>query len=176
VRSCFRECLRLYEREQFEHVSVGSRWETLPEFERRLHRYVRDRIIVQWEIDVLTPMPQVRERAYAEEQHCPQRQAQETWNAIQDLRPKRGTLGPEEVFAALWQRRVQVVLEEPDVARPGYRCLACSRLRLSGGACIECGGVLAAVPDVYEEAVHEGHRRMGVWRGHLGVGSASGRR
>ena len=35
--------LRLYEREPFEHLIIGGRWETLPQFESHLHRYLRDR-------------------------------------------------------------------------------------------------------------------------------------
>jgi hypothetical protein len=70
-------------------------------------------------------------------------------------RPQRGALGPDEVFAALWQGRVQALLVEPKVVRPGFRCSACGRLQLSGGQCVECGGPLAAVPDVFEEAVQE---------------------
>jgi len=45
---------------------------------------------------------------------------QEVWKTIQDLRPKRGALGPEEVFAALWGRRVQALLMEPGVNRAGF--------------------------------------------------------
>ncbi|MGZ3353559.1 MAG: baeRF10 domain-containing protein [Isosphaeraceae bacterium] len=148
--------LRLLQREPFEDLIIGGLWETLPGFESRLHRYLRDRIVARWDIDVQhTSTTQVLERTRQQEQELLERQAQDTWKAIQDMRPQRGALGPEEVFAALWQRRVQIMLEEPDAARPGFHCTACGRLSLSDGPCVECGGKKADVPEVYQEAVHE---------------------
>ncbi len=44
--------LRLLQRKPFEHLIIGGLWETLPEFEGRLHRYLRDRIVARWDIDV----------------------------------------------------------------------------------------------------------------------------
>lgn len=57
------KALRLYEWEPFEHLVIGGLWETLPQFEGHLHRYLRDRIIARWDIDVRTPTPQILERA-----------------------------------------------------------------------------------------------------------------
>lgn len=149
--------LRQYEREPFRPLIIGGRWETLPQFESHLHRYLRDRIVARWEMDVRAPTPQVLERALQEEQNVLKRQAQEIWKAIQDERPKRGALGPEEAFKALWEQRVQALLVEPDVGRPGFRCAVCGRLQQGGGSgsCVECGGKPAEVPDVFEEAAHQ---------------------
>jgi peptide subunit release factor 1 (eRF1) len=147
--------LRLLQREPFEHLIIGGRWETLPQFEGHLHHYLRDRIVARWEIDVHTPTPRIEERARQEEQQFLQRQAQDIWKAIQDERPRRGALGPEETFAALWQRRVQALLAEPGAARPGFRCSVCGRLHLNGGPCLECGGKMTEIPEVFEEAVHD---------------------
>jgi len=150
------KALRLLEREPFEHLIIGGLWETLPQFEQRLHRYLRDRIVARWDIDVMhTPTTEVRERAQREEEELLRRQAQDTWKAIQDYRPQRGAVGPEEVFAALWGRRVQTMLEEPDVVRPGFRCTSCGRLQLDDGPCVECGGKKDEVRDIFEEAVLE---------------------
>jgi peptide subunit release factor 1 (eRF1) len=147
--------LRLFEWEPFAHLIIGGRWETLPQFESRLHRYLRDRIVTRWEIDVHTLLPQIRERVLQEEQKVLERQAQSIWKAIQDDRPHRGALGLEETVAALWQRRVQSLLVDPRGTRPGFRCSVCSRLHLINGACFECGGKVADVPDVFEEAIHD---------------------
>jgi peptide chain release factor subunit 1 len=149
------KALRMFEWEPFDHLVIGGRWETLPQFESHLHRYLRDRIVARWEIDVHAPTPQVRERARQEEQQVLQRQAQHIWKTIQDERPQRGALGPDEVFAALWQRRVQALLVEPGVRRAGFRCSVCGRLDRKSGPCVECGGKMAEVPDILEEAVHD---------------------
>jgi peptide subunit release factor 1 (eRF1) len=149
--------LRLLRREPFEHLIIGGLWETLAQFEGRLHRYLRDRIVARWDIDVQhTPTPQIEERARQEEQQVLQRQARDTWAAIQDQRPYRGSLGTREVFEALWARRVQTMLVDPDASRPGFRCSACGLLSLDAGACVECGSEKKAeIPDVYEESVRD---------------------
>ena len=93
---------RLLRREPFEHLILGGLWETLPQFEARLHRYLRDRIVARWDIDVQhTPTPQIEERACQEEGQFLLRKARDTWAAIQDHRPSLGALGPAEVFSAL---------------------------------------------------------------------------
>jgi peptide chain release factor subunit 1 len=147
--------LRLFQREPFEHLIIGGLWEALPQFESHLHCYLRDRIVARWEIDVHAPTPQIQQRARQEEAKVLERQARDIWQKIQDYRPQRGALGPEETFAALWQRRVQALLEESGASRQGFRCSVCGRLHLNGGACVECGGKMTDVPDVMEEAVHE---------------------
>jgi peptide subunit release factor 1 (eRF1) len=149
------ETLRLLQREPFEHLIVGGLWEHLPEFEGHLHRYLRDRIVARWDIDVHTPAPQVLERALQEEQNVLKQQAKGIWKSIQDNRARRGALGPEETFAALWQRRVQALLIEPGVSYAGFRCRSCGRLHFSGGPCVECGGKMAEIADVYDEALHD---------------------
>jgi peptide subunit release factor 1 (eRF1) len=147
---------RLLRREPFEHLIIGGLWETLPQFEGRLHRYLRDRVVARWDIDVQhTPTPRIEERARQEEQQFLENEARDVWNSIQDLLPQRGALGPDEVFAALWQRRVQTLLVEPDATRPGFRCSVCGRLSLKNGPCVECGGQTAEVGNAYEEAVHD---------------------
>ncbi len=149
------ETLRLLQREPFEHLIVGGLWAHLPEFEGHLHRYLRDRVVARWDIDVHTPAPQVLERALQEEQNVLKQQAQGIWKSIQDNRTGRGALGPEETFAALWQRRVQALLLEPGVRYAGFRCRSCGRLHFSGGPCVECGGKMTEVEDVYDEALHD---------------------
>jgi peptide chain release factor subunit 1 len=147
--------LRLFEREPFDHLIIGGLWEILPQFEDHLHRYLRDRIVARWEIDVHAPTPQVFERAQQEEQQVLDRQARAIWTTIQEFRPQRGALGPEEVLAALWGRKVQSLLIEPDLAGPGFRCSVCGRLTAKDGPCPECRGQVAETPDVFEEVVHD---------------------
>lgn len=147
--------LRLLRKEPFEHLIIGGLWETLPQFEHRLHRYLRDRIVARWKIDVHAPTQQILERTRQEEQQFLRRQAEETWKAINDLLPQRGALGADPVFSALWQKRVQTLLVEPNAARSGFRCSVCFRLRLSGEPCIECGGKMVEVEDVFDEALQD---------------------
>lgn len=148
--------LRQFEREPFEHLIIGGRVETLPQFEGRLHRYLRDRVVARWETDVNAPITEIAEKTRAEEQKFREQQARETWKSIQDNRTTRDSVGPEDVFAALWAKQVQTLLVEPEVSKPGYhRCPACGRLTLLGSPCAGCGGSTTPAPDVFDEAVHE---------------------
>ena len=122
--------LRLLRREPFEHLIIGGLWEKLPDFESRLHRYLRDRIVARWKINVDRPTTQIRELARAEEQRLLERQAQEIWNAIQDERPQRGGSGPDEVFTALWQRGADTAPRaQCDAAWLSLRCLRSDELK-----------------------------------------------
>jgi peptide chain release factor subunit 1 len=147
------QVLRLLRLEPFEHLIIGGLWETLQDFESRLHRYLRDRVVARWDIDVHTPTARIRDRAREEEHKFLERQAAETWKAIQEQLPSRGALGPRDTLAALWLRRVQTLLEGPGVSRPGFRCSNCGRLNLTADPCVECGGKMVEVADLYEEAV-----------------------
>ncbi|MER3414776.1 MAG: hypothetical protein C4297_00985 [Gemmataceae bacterium] len=149
------EALALYEKEHFEKVILGGLWETLPQFEARLHRYVRDRVIARWDIAVHTPLDQLAERVRREESNYLASLAAEAWKLIQDRRQQRGAVGPEQTFAALWRQSVQTVLLEPGVGYGGYRCTRCRRLHLSSGPCIECGGAMAPVHNILLEAVQD---------------------
>jgi peptide subunit release factor 1 (eRF1) len=148
--------LRLLEREPFQHLIIGGLWEVLPQFEHRLHRYLRDRIIARWNIDAQhAPDTEVREQAIQQERQDLENQAREIWKDIQDQRPALGALGPDEVFSALWGRRVGSLLAEPNVSRPGFRCTACGRIGLDNGPCAECGGKVAPVSDAFTEAARD---------------------
>lgn len=154
--------MRLFQREPFEHLIIGGRVETLPQFESHLHRYLADRVIARWEIDPETHPAEVQERALQEEQRFQQRQAQQIWKSIQEYRPQRGALGPDEVFAALWQRNVQALLVRPDVVGPGFRCSTCGRLNRKAGPCVECGGITSATKILtYLDWQHTGQKDAG---------------
>ena len=97
---------RSSEREPFEHLIIGGLWEILPQFEGRLHRYLRDRIVARWDIDVQHAHP-------ADRGAGPTGGAADSWSA----RP--GILGRHPGSAA-----------EPRGPGPSR----CSRLSGSGGS------------------------------------------
>jgi peptide chain release factor subunit 1 len=147
--------LRLFQREPFAHLIIGGHGEILSQFESHLHRYLRDRLVARWVLEVRTPLPALQERLREEEQQVLRRQAERLWQTIQAERLLRGALGPEETFAALWQRRVQALLLTDNGHAPGYRCSSCGRLHLHAGPCKECQNQTQEVPDIFEEALHE---------------------
>jgi peptide subunit release factor 1 (eRF1) len=116
--------LRLYRREPFDHLIIGGMPETLSQFENHLHRYLKDRLVARWHLPVRFAVVDVRARAEAEEQAVLNRQAGGLWQTIREAGPQRAALGPEEVFAMLWQRRAHSVLVDPDPADTGMRAAA----------------------------------------------------
>jgi hypothetical protein len=147
--------LRFFQREPFEHFIIGGLWETLPAFEGRLHHYLRDRIVARWDIDVHTPAARILERVRQEEANVLDRQARNIWSLIRDHRPQRAALGADQVFAALWQRRVQALLVQPGAVRSGARCSTCGRMQFSEGPCVECGGETSPISNAFDEAIHD---------------------
>ncbi len=144
--------LRRFEREPFEHLIIGGLREILPTFESYLHRYLRDRVLTRWDIDVHAPLAKIRERACQTEREYLDQAAQSTWQKILD---QPGAQGPEAVFAALWQRRVQTLLVARGARRSGFCCSVCGRLQLSGTQCVECSSAVEGRTDIFEVAVCE---------------------
>jgi peptide subunit release factor 1 (eRF1) len=157
---------RLYRREPFDHLIIGGPQQTLPQFENHLHRCLQSRVAARWQLPVRSAVHDIRTQAQAEEQAVLNQQACGLWQTIREAGPQRAALGPEEVFAMLWQRRAHSVLVDPGRAESGMRCGRCGRLALEEGACPECGGSLAPVSDVFQEVVREAidqsaHVRLG---------------
>lgn len=144
--------LRLWEQEPFRHLIIGGLWEVLPQFERHLHRYLHEHIVARWEISVHAPKEELQRRLEEEEKRLLERQAELIWHELAEAPPERQARGPERVFRALWEQRVGYLLIHPNTHYHGHVCTQCQRLHLSGGPCIECGGSVAHVPDIYEEA------------------------
>src|SRR5205823_3629145 len=113
----------------------------------RLFLYFMDRIEQVAEIHHV----ETNEHRYPQaQQHLLAREAAELWQQIQDTPPQGRGIGPEEVFALLWQRRAKAVLLDPNIVQEARRCQQCGRLVLPNRSdCPECGGLLAAVPDAF---------------------------
>ena len=59
------------------------------------------------------------------------------------------------MFEALWERRVQTLLTDPNASRPGFRCTACGLLSLDAGTCVECGAKKSRSTTSIEEAARD---------------------
>ncbi|MCS7167551.1 MAG: hypothetical protein RMI91_05995 [Gemmatales bacterium] len=146
---------RLWESEPFRYLILGGLWEILPQFETHLHRYLQELVVARWAVPVHVPKTELRARFQEEEKHTLEQQSQRLWQQLLDAPSVQQAFGPEQVFRALWQRRIWYLLVKPNTRYHGHVCPQCSRLHLSGGPCIECGASMATVPDIYEEAVRE---------------------
>lgn len=147
--------LRLWELEPFRYLIVGGLWEVLPQFEAHLHRYLKDLIVARWEMNVHVSSTELRSRLEQEEKRLLEHQAQQLWQQLNSAPTDQQARGPEQVFRALWQKRVWHLLAKPNTRYHGHICKECGRLHLSGGPCIECGATVSHLADIYEEAVRE---------------------
>jgi peptide chain release factor subunit 1 len=148
------ELLKLFRRRPFEHLIIGGLWEVLPEFEQHLHRYLSDRIIARWDLDVFTPPHEVERRAINEESQFLEHQKEETWRAINEQPPNLRAIGLDETLAALWLKQVDTMLVEPNARAAGFRCTLCRRMQREAAKCLECGSETAPVSNLFDEAEH----------------------
>jgi hypothetical protein len=146
------ELLKLFRRRPFEHLIIGGLWEVLPEFEKQLHRYLSERLVARWDLDVFTPPPEVEQRTIDEERQFLERQKEETWQAISNEPPSRRAIGLDETLSALWRQQVDTMLVEPNAREGGVRCKLCGRMQSGAGPCTECGGETAPVANLFDEA------------------------
>ncbi len=143
----------LYQREGFDHLVVGGLHEVLPQFERHLHSYLRDKVIARWDVPVQTiSLTEVLERTEAEERRIEDAHARRIWKQIEERGPARSSHGPEEVFQALWQHRVHALLVDPELRLEAGRCGSCLRTTLLE-RCPECGSAELEKVDGVTEAV-----------------------
>jgi len=142
----------LYQHEPFDHLIVGGLHEVLPQFERHLHSYLREKLIARWDVPVQRiTLNEVLERVRVEEQKIEQAHCERIWAQIERQGPGRSTRGPEHVLEALWQHRVHALLLDPALRLDANKCSNCGRSTLKA-RCPVCGNSSLDTVDAVTEA------------------------
>ncbi|GIW41361.1 MAG: peptide chain release factor 1 [Candidatus Binatia bacterium] len=155
---------REFRRRKFDYVILGGKSDLLPEFERFLHRYVRDRIVARLEMDVDAPVDEVRRRLLEEERRFEERQERVLVAELEEQASKKayGIAGLEGTLQALAAGAVRILLVDDGFTAPGRRCPACGFLSAGDEAqCPICREGLVAVSDIVNEAIEEAYRQGG---------------
>jgi peptide subunit release factor 1 (eRF1) len=138
----------------FDHLVLSGPEEVLPELERELHSYLRDRIVARLSIPITAADEEVRHAVLRVEDQV-ERERESA--RLASLRDRLGTgtavagLGP--VLGALLERRVETLLVSAGFETTGWRCPRCAALAERGRTCLVCSAKMDLVDDVVEEAV-----------------------
>ena len=142
-------------RRGFDHLILAGPEETVTEFERGLHDYLKQRMAAR----ITLPMTATADEVLARSLEIEERLELETERTtIERLRAeaaagRNAVLGLGKVLPALNDGRVDTFVVPFGLESKGYRCTKCARLWSDGGRCPTCGGHLEGIPDVIESAV-----------------------
>ena len=142
----------------FDHLLLGGPGETRPEFEGRLHPYLRERLAGWIDIDVENSSPDdVARSADAKIEEHTRRSEREALERLQEAVAKqgRGTAGLEPTLEALNERRVETLLLMENFDSAGCTCPQCGSVyAVTGGNCPADGTELDCRDNVIENAMH----------------------
>jgi peptide chain release factor subunit 1 len=147
---------RRFRRRPFDGLLIGCPEETCGEVEKRLHPYLRERIVGRIEVDVENTTPDQVLGAAAERMEAEDRRRER--EALDRLAEGLGTggraaAGLDDVLSVLNERRVEILLIEQGLAAPGVVCPNCGWVGAEGSACPVDDTQLEQRDDVIESAV-----------------------
>jgi peptide chain release factor subunit 1 len=144
-----------FKRRGFDHLILAGPEETVTEFERGLHDYLKQRLAARITLPITATADQVLAKSLQIEERLEEQSERST---VERLRAeaaagRQAMLGLPKVLPALNDLRVDTLVVPFGLEAKGYRCTKCERLWTNGGRCPTCGGHLEAIPDVIESAV-----------------------
>src|ERR671934_240110 len=128
---------RRFRRTPFDKLLIGCPEENCGEVEKRLHPYLRERIVGRIDVDVENTTPD---------------------EALDRLEAGvgtggRGVAGLDDVLGMLNERRVEILLFEQGLAAPGVVCATCGWVGAEGSSCPVDDTPLEQRDDIIEAAV-----------------------
>ncbi len=147
---------RRFRRRPFDGLLIGCPEETCGEVEKRLHPYLRERIVGRIDVDVENTTPDQVLEAAAPRMEAEDRRRER--QALDRLAEGLGTggraaAGLDDVLSVLNERRVEILLIEQGLAAPGVVCPNCGWVGAEGSTCPVDDTQLEQRDDVIESAV-----------------------
>lgn len=147
---------RRFRRRPFDKLLIGCPPEQCGEVEKRLHPYLRERIVTRIDVDVENTTPeQVLQAASVEMEKEDTRREREALDRLAEGLGTggRAAAGLDEVLEALNERRVESLLIEQGLTAPGVICPNDGWIGATGSTCPVDGTPLDQREDILEEAV-----------------------
>src|SRR5436190_262990 len=147
---------RRFRRSPFDKLLIGCPEEQCGEVERRLHPYLRERIVGRIEVDVENSTPeQVLEAAAVQMEKEDTRREREALDRLDAGLGTggRGAAGLDEVLETLNERRVEILLIEQGLTAPGVVCPSEGWIGSQGSTCPVDGTPLEQRDDIIEDAI-----------------------
>ena len=147
----------MYKAEPFDRLAVGAPDDLLPELERVMHRYLRERIVGRIAVAPNASEAEVAEAAL-EAEHRAERAEEAA--LVEKMRAgasagKGAVVGVDGVLRALGEHRIATLLVSDGYQAPGWHCDACGRLATRGKTCPDCGAQMRRLDDVVEHTIED---------------------
>jgi peptide chain release factor subunit 1 len=155
VRRAAQVAFALHQERPLDHLIVAAPPELVPELERDLHSYLRDRIAARVTLRASSSVNEIRRVAMEVDAEIERAKHAALVSRLRDrLGAGNGAAaGLADVLSALSERRVETLLVSEGYVVAGWRCDGCNHLAVKGRRCANCQGTMVAIVDVVEEAV-----------------------
>jgi peptide chain release factor subunit 1 len=147
---------RRFRRTPFDKLLIGCPEEQYGEIEKRLHPYLRERIVGRIEVDVENTSPdQVLQAASVAMEKEDTRREREALDRLEEGLGTggRAAAGLDDVLGALNERRVEILMFEQGLDAPGVVCPNCGWVGSEGSNCPVDETPLEQRDDIIETAV-----------------------
>jgi peptide subunit release factor 1 (eRF1) len=147
---------RRFRRTPFDKLLIGCPEEHCGEVEKRLHPYLRERIVGRIDVDVENTTPeQVLDAASIQMEKEDTRREREALDRLAEGlgTGSRGAAGLDEVLGVLNERRVEILMFEQGLNAPGVACPSCGWVGAEGSTCPIDETTLDQREDIIETAV-----------------------
>jgi peptide chain release factor subunit 1 len=147
--------LRYLKRQGFDHLILAGPDETVPELERGLHEYLKQRVAARVTLPMVANLNDVLEKSLQVEEKIEVRREREVVERVvaETGARRNGVTGLEPVLAALNDGRVDTLVVPFGFSSAGMHCPSCGWLGLHGSPCPVCGSATEQVPDIVESGV-----------------------
>jgi peptide chain release factor subunit 1 len=153
-----------FKEKRFDYLVIGGRSDILPEFERCLHSFLIKRLVARLDLDVETPINEIKTQILQIEKDVEQKQEVQLVTRLMEevATGGFGVSGLQDTLKALYVGNIHTLLVEEDFSAPGLECRTCGLLTtVEEKSCPICQGPLEEVPDVVDEAIEEVYRQRG---------------
>lgn len=159
-------------RHGFDSLVIAGHAEILPQVEKSLHPYLRQRIIDRLRLGPESGLPRILEKVI----ECGRRREREQESALlDDLEGRLGrgepaAAGPSGTLGAISKGQVETLLVDESPSAPGYICNECGVISEDSPVCRSCSRRTQPVPDLIDGAIQMTLKRDGKIRHFPGGG------
>jgi len=142
---------------KFDRLILGGQTEILPEFERFLHSYLKERIVARINADPSISLDDALKRTMQVDKEIEERSDIELVRKLVESAKGGGlgVLGLRATLGALRRNQVHTLVLEIGYVEGGVVCDSCRFIGTEEQKCPLCNGVTRKVSDVVEEAIRE---------------------
>ncbi|MCX5800050.1 MAG: hypothetical protein NTX17_01475 [Candidatus Eisenbacteria bacterium] len=158
---------------KFDRLIIGGQAEIVPEFERLLHSYLKERVVAKISVDASIPLDEALKRTMQVDKEIEERSDVELVRKLVESAKGGGlgVLGLRATLGALRRSQVHTLVLEMGYVADGVVCDNSRFVGIDEQECPLCKAKTRSVADVVEEAIRETLRQNGKVV-HVGVSTA----